>query len=496
MLIEICAGMSVERAAKLIVVLGMHRSGTSVITRGLQVLGVDLGDRLMPPAHDNEKGFWEDLDINALNIALLEAIGHDWHTLTPVLAEELTTPVVEDFKLRALDMLRGKLSAGKPFGLKDPRIPRLLPFWQDVFAHLQVQVSYVIACRNPMSVARSLAKRDNFDLEKGYYLWLEHMLFSLTRTVDQTRIVVDYDSVMEDPANQLRRIAQSLGLTFNPESQQFDEYRNHFLADSLRHTRYQADDLCLDKAVPPSVSALYKVLVGLAADAVRFDGPEVVSLVGRVATQFHENYAAMRYLRSCEEKSVDFARRLAECAGQVDVANQALAEREGRIASLAQAISERDGRLIELGQTVTELEGGIAAVLRALTDNEEEMHNLAGLAHEWRRGEGACSGLVRAVVERNNEIAAMRRAVRDREEHMASLSGSLLERNAQLDAANQALAEREGQVAILSHQISVLKKSASWRVTVPLRFVGDKCKSLSAIRYFMQVIMRGGRRSP
>ena len=46
---------------KIIVVLGMHRSGTSTVTRGLRVPGASLGENLMPPAVDNnEKGFFED----------------------------------------------------------------------------------------------------------------------------------------------------------------------------------------------------------------------------------------------------------------------------------------------------------------------------------------------------------------------------------------------------------------------------------------------------
>jgi hypothetical protein len=67
-----------EHNHRLIVVLGMHRIGTSVITRGLQVLGVELGNRLMPPFEgNNAKGFWEDVDINDLNIEMLRFLKRD-----------------------------------------------------------------------------------------------------------------------------------------------------------------------------------------------------------------------------------------------------------------------------------------------------------------------------------------------------------------------------------------------------------------------------------
>ena len=69
---------------KIIVVFGMHRSGTSALTRGLQTMGVDLGDNLMPPVSgNNDKGFWEDLDINALNLEMLDFLNKEWHFPVP-----------------------------------------------------------------------------------------------------------------------------------------------------------------------------------------------------------------------------------------------------------------------------------------------------------------------------------------------------------------------------------------------------------------------------
>ena len=61
---------------RIIAVLGMHRSGTSAVARGLKALGVELGEHLMPPAaNNNDKGFFEDVDVNALNNEILKLIG-------------------------------------------------------------------------------------------------------------------------------------------------------------------------------------------------------------------------------------------------------------------------------------------------------------------------------------------------------------------------------------------------------------------------------------
>ena len=105
----------------IVVVLGMHRSGTSAITRALQVLDIDLGERLMLPAeNNNEKGFFEDIDVNAINIELLNELGKDWHTLSLIQADELLHEKYAGLRLRAAELLRSRLQNTDRFGLKDP----------------------------------------------------------------------------------------------------------------------------------------------------------------------------------------------------------------------------------------------------------------------------------------------------------------------------------------------------------------------------------------
>ena len=73
------------KSQKLVIVLSMHRSGTSALTRGLTTMGVMLGDRLMA-AHPNinDKGFFEDIDFVALNEEILKACGRKWFSLEPL----------------------------------------------------------------------------------------------------------------------------------------------------------------------------------------------------------------------------------------------------------------------------------------------------------------------------------------------------------------------------------------------------------------------------
>ena len=93
----------------------MHRSGTSVVARGLQVLGVCLGDNLMAAKLDNPKGFWEDLDINAFNIEMLNALGGEWHDLRPLAERDVDTLIGKGFLECGIELLKDKTSEADAF---------------------------------------------------------------------------------------------------------------------------------------------------------------------------------------------------------------------------------------------------------------------------------------------------------------------------------------------------------------------------------------------
>lgn len=335
---------------QIVVVLGMHRGGTSCITRGLQALGVDLGGDLYPArAGDNDKGFWEDRDINALNVELLKALGYDWHSLTPLLSEEISGPDFDDFKLRAVQLLRHKTFGVDCFGLKDPRMSRLLPFWENVFAHLNVQVSYVIACRHPMSVVRSLAKRDGFAPEKSYHLWLEHMLASLLGTKDKRRIFIDYDLMMADPGKELRRIAQQLNFPFDESSQNFIEYRDEFLAADLQHTIFTPTDFDFDSVAPPQIKIIYQLLLDMATDRMAPDAPDAVEALLEVSDWLKQSRSILHYINQCEQHCSALAVQLSDQWQHTE-------ELSIRLSDRGQGIEQLNAQIFDLHQQLKEMD--------------------------------------------------------------------------------------------------------------------------------------------
>jgi hypothetical protein len=397
----------------LVVVLGMHRCGTSVITRGLQVMGVNLGESLMPASEaNNDKGFWEDTGVNELNIQLLDAIGHSWHSLTPVLAEEWQQPSVEKFKLAAIQLLRSRFEKTDCFGVKDPRMARTLPFWRPIFEHLGLQVRYVIACRNPANAVRSLASRDSFDLEKGYLLWLEHMLLSVRYSQGQARVFVDYDRMLQSPERELQRMASALDLPFDPESDELEVYKKAFLESSLRHHGLQFEDIEYDPAAPQAVVELSRCLFAVAAE--REDDEKLDALVGRQLEEMASQLYGYRLLRRYDELSYglgwslrDKTREAEELGGVLERKEHLLNEQYGRIQQIETSLAESQAsvqiRQRELAEAHAQLDATRRQIelLQGRLDAAEQ--RIGALQHAASRHESPrflTKALLRAVARR------------------------------------------------------------------------------------------------
>ncbi len=408
---------------KLVVVLGMHRSGTSAITRGLQVMGVELGDRFMPPKEgNNDKGFWEDIDLNALNQEMQTALGSDWHHLAQIESGDVAFLRKNGYLLRAVELLREKAGDAPVFGFKDPRVAKLLPFWQEVFKACQFDVRYVLSLRHPLSVVKSLARRDGFDAEKSYVLWLGHVIASLSGSAGSQRVLVDFDRLMQAPERELNRIAGQLSLPLDPAA--LHTYQSEFLDEGLRHTVYGPDDLLLDDACPPLVREIYAALLDAASDKTPLDDPALQNRIVDWSSEFERIKSPLA-----------LADRL---FAQREVANQTVAERDDQIVYLNSVVQDKDVHIGNLDQILAARDGQIADLDRLAQDKDVHIGNLDQILAD----------LDRLAQDKDVQIAGLKRLAQDKDVH--------------IDNLNQLLAERD-QV------IHNLCTSASWRITRPLR---------------------------
>ena len=330
----------------IVVVLGMHRSGTSTVARALQSVGVSLGDRLMPAAPgNNDKGFFEDLDIVNFNERLLSAVGHAWHSISLLKGSDVDRLCEQGYLKEAIQLLRKKSQPGQIFGFKDPRTAKLLPFWLRVFQVGGFEARYVIAVRHPLSVADSLAKRDGLAPERSYLLWITHVLTSLRETSEDSRILVDYDQFVAEPQKTIGRLAGFLKTTVDTTDQA--AFLRDFLSENLRHSFYLPQDVWSDSAAIELAKEIYTAISDVAANVEADKNFDRLSQVDRWETEFS---------------------RIQPLLGLVDMLSSGVAERDGQIAILGQAVGERDGQIASLGQAVSERDRQIISLNQALSD--------------------------------------------------------------------------------------------------------------------------------
>ncbi|MEZ5583661.1 MAG: hypothetical protein R3F37_13730 [Candidatus Competibacteraceae bacterium] len=144
-----------------LLVLGMHRSGTSALTRVLNLLGARLPQNLLPEQKDNEMGFWESRDLMVLHNKILQSAGSVWDDWRRFNMRWFNSPEADHYRGHLADYL-SRNSECSLFVIKDPRICRLLPFWLQVLEECGVTPLGVIPVRNPLEVAASLKLRNQF----------------------------------------------------------------------------------------------------------------------------------------------------------------------------------------------------------------------------------------------------------------------------------------------------------------------------------------------
>ncbi|MBI3796681.1 MAG: hypothetical protein HY268_06895 [Deltaproteobacteria bacterium] len=286
-----------------IVVLGAGRSGTSTITRGLQTLGVELGDQLRPGGGKNPTGFFEDESLMKINKRLRKALGLRAESVSLIEPQQWQTPTVQAFQQEARETIRRRFGTYSLWGYKYAGTLRLLPFWRMVFHSLDLDVRYVMAVRNPISVARSRAKLNprRGTQEKSDLEWLVNVVPYFREVRERPFVVVDYDLVLADPVTQLERLATALDLSITATTKvAMQEYADQFLNLGLRHSRFTDEDLDNNLQVNSLTRDAYRWLRRLATDEIDQDSLQFWQEWSRVENALAHLGPILRYLDHVE----------------------------------------------------------------------------------------------------------------------------------------------------------------------------------------------------
>jgi hypothetical protein len=221
-----------------LIILGMHRSGTSALTRVCNLLGVPLGNALLEQNAFNVKGFWEHLRVVELHESLLTTLRYTWDDVRDLPENWQHDERIAPHKKELTALIKAHVEETGLWGIKDPRLCRLLPLWQNIFEELGIDARYVVMVRNPYETAASLVSRDGFTEGKGLLLWLKHNLEAERFSRGKPRAFVSYPALLEDWKKQVIRISEGTGLSWPVAPEEAQAAIEEYLDKGLKnHTK-------------------------------------------------------------------------------------------------------------------------------------------------------------------------------------------------------------------------------------------------------------------
>jgi hypothetical protein len=274
-----------ESKGKVIVIIGMHRSGTSMVAQLLHQCGLFLGsaDQLLGATSGNQDGHFEHLGFLKINEGLLRYFGGSWESppkLNP--GWERDAALAELFA--AARALLQTFSGKSLWGWKEPRTTILLPFWKSLIPNLQ----FVICVRSPLDVANSLARRDRVPMERGVILWNRYMHAAIEHTEGWPRLLAFYEDFFANGNAAADKLLRFCGLQSPDDSSAWDSV----IRDELRHYKTEMTDLLEDRSIPIEYKLMYiglRALSSTESALAASDNGRSANQLFRLLDEFHDD---------------------------------------------------------------------------------------------------------------------------------------------------------------------------------------------------------------
>jgi len=222
-----------------ILILGMHRSGTSALTGVLSLLDVYLGSELMPANFSNEKGYFENNILFRENERLLAQINSSWDD---IFYDKSKLDLINETK-NLKEIIKKEFNYSKIFAIKDPRLAFLFPVYKKVLQDLDIDIKIILPYRNPIEVANSLQKREGMPLEKGMLLWVYHFLLAEKFSRGHERVFIGFDDLMTNTEDTIQELSSELKIDFNNKYMKKKKEIDLFLEPSLKHHNIAIENL-------------------------------------------------------------------------------------------------------------------------------------------------------------------------------------------------------------------------------------------------------------
>ena len=259
-----------DKANRAVIILGMHRSGTSVLAGVLSMLGINPGEHLMSAqAEVNPKGFWEHREIVELHDQLFETLDSSWDDISALTESWSKNPAIQPLKSRLVKIVQRDFADSPLWLLKDPRLCRLLPLWLEIFDELGIAPHFIICMRNPYEVVASLGKRDGILDSEAYLLWLRYVLDAERWSRDYSRLIVSYENLLTDWQSVTDAIKEALDIELAVDDLEVKHRITEFIEPGLRHHNASEVDVKDELGIYDLAKNVYQLLTTASVDSVK-----------------------------------------------------------------------------------------------------------------------------------------------------------------------------------------------------------------------------------
>ncbi len=383
-----------SQRASAIVVAGMHRTGTSAVTRVLGLLGIDLPRHLVPGvAANNDLGFWESVPISEAHDRFLASIGSAWDDVSPIPPSVFASARADAFVDELSELLLAEYGDSSLFVVKDPRLCRLIPIWVAALDRFGARPSFVITTRNPLEVAGSLRARDGFSGTKSCLLWLRHLLDAERGSRGFPRVFVSYERLLRDWLGTSEHIARELHLFWPHSGHEAHHQIEEYLSSELRHHSFDSADVQARSDVTAWVKQAFEEVSRATTDADDVD------------SDFFDEIRAQ-----LDRADHAYGPLLAQARASISQLDEARVEAESQAAALANALAERQDALDSLdvdNRLVTER---LVEEIETVARLQRLLDELPEVAGRFGRGLGDAGA---ALLAADDETVTLQTAVQE-----------------------------------------------------------------------------------
>ena len=220
---------------QVLIVGGMHRSGTSLLASLCEGAGVSMGDRLLGVGGGgNPKGHYEDCDFLEFHQQALLANG-----LNPAgYTTQDTIHVPEAMLDRAQSLIASRSGPDRLWGWKDPRTVLFLDFWHTILPNAK----YLFVFRSPWEVIESFFRRGdgeficNPSLAVSVWLHYNRLIVDFVKRHPSQCVLKELSQAVDDPASVFQEMRDRLHVPIGPPSDRYEEGLLHRAGFAWRST--------------------------------------------------------------------------------------------------------------------------------------------------------------------------------------------------------------------------------------------------------------------